>query len=132
MLTSGSENRNNCFKIYSFGANIDKSSSFGFKMDNSSCLRNRKSCMGKETLPGDYSYLRVSTSGKMIPEVFPRKICPLRTSWKSRLLRLVNARSLVGPKMLASESELKIESYHRVQQIQVSAEVVHLIAIVGF
>jgi hypothetical protein len=34
--------------------------------------------------------------------------------------------------MLASQNELKIESNHGVQQIQVSAEVVYLIAIVGF
>lgn len=46
---------------------------------------NRESRMSKETFPGDYSYLRVPTSGWMIPEVFPHKICPLRTPWKSGL-----------------------------------------------
>jgi hypothetical protein len=34
--------------------------------------------------------------------------------------------------MLALQNELKMECNHGVQQLQVSAEVVHLIAIVGF
>jgi hypothetical protein len=85
--------------------------------------------MGKEMFAGDYSYLSVPTSGTMIPEVFPHKICPLQTPWIAG--RLVKSRSLVGSKMLASQGELKIESDHGVQQLQVSAEVVHLTAIAG-
>lgn len=70
-----------------FATNINKSYSFVFNIDNSSGLRNRlgESRMGKETFAGDYLYLRVPTSGWLIPEVFPRKICPLRTPWKSGL-----------------------------------------------
>jgi hypothetical protein len=58
--------------------NINKSCSFGFNIDNSSGLRNRlgEFRIGKEMFAGDYSYLRVPTSGWLIPEVFPHKICP--------------------------------------------------------
>jgi hypothetical protein len=77
--------------------------------------------LSKETFPGDYSYLRVPTSGWLIPEVFPHKICPLRRPCKSGLPSHVH-----WSKMLASQNELKLECNHGGQQLQVSAEVVYL------